>query len=309
MGGPGSYHGDKNFSAVWRGGGAIWDIPGLEKYHGQKINLTEAITREVISELERTVKQDKPFYLYMSHYAVHAPFEADRRFLPNYDDTNWNGHKKTYASMLESMDHSLGDLLDTLDRLEVADNTIVVFMSDNGSPRNNPQNLPLRGHKITGYEGGTRVPLIVHWPGKTPVNQRTDTPVIIEDIYPTFLELAGIPLEDKVDGISFVEVLTNPETNRSTRPLFWHYPNLYDSPPYSSVRLGQLKLIYWHTSEQLELFDLKEDISEKTNLAGKRPAETAQLAKLLSDHLRSTGAKMLVKKGSGEAVAMPVGEG
>ena len=80
MGGPGSYHGDKNFSAKWRGGDEIWDVPGLEKYHGQKINLTEAITREAIAEVEKSVKEKKPFYLYMSHYAVHAPFEPDRRF-------------------------------------------------------------------------------------------------------------------------------------------------------------------------------------------------------------------------------------
>ena len=141
MGGPGSFHGDKNFSAHWRQpGNHIWDIPGLEKYHGQKINLTEAITREAIAELEKSVAAKKPFYLYMSHYAVHAPFEPDRRFLPNYADKKWNKHKKVYASMLESMDRSLGDLMKTLDRLGVADNTIVVFMSDNGSPRNNPQN-------------------------------------------------------------------------------------------------------------------------------------------------------------------------
>ena len=113
----------------------------------------------------------------MSHYAVHAPFEPDRRFLPNYADKKWNKHKKVYASMLESMDRSLGDLMKTLDRLGVADNTIVVFMSDNGSPRNNPQNLPLRGHKISGYEGGTRVPLIVKWPGVSPKKKRTASPV------------------------------------------------------------------------------------------------------------------------------------
>lgn len=305
IGGPGSYHGDKNFSAAWRNGDAIWNVPGLEKYHGQKINLTEAITREAISEVEKSVKDQKPFYLYLSHYAVHAPFEPDRRFLPNYRDEKWKAHQKTYASMLESMDHSLGQMMNTLDRLKIADNTIVVFMSDNGSPGNNPQNLPLRGSKISGYEGGTRVPLIVHWPKTTPANQRTDSPVIIEDIYPTFLEMAGVELKQKIDGRSFTDILRNPSTDRSGRPLFWHYPNLYHLPPYSSVRLGNHKLIHWHLTNKLELFDLKNDLGEKNNLAAKDPDKTKELAKLLGDHLRRTKAFRLTNKNSSTPVPYP----
>ena len=305
IGGPGSYHGDKNFSAQWRKGDAIWDVPGLEKYHGQKINLTEAITREAISAVEQSVREKKPFYLYLSHYAVHAPFEPDRRFLPNYQKEKWKTHQKTYASMLESMDHSLGQMLDTLDRLKISDNTIVIFMSDNGSPGNNPQNLPLGGSKISGYEGGTRVPLIVHWPRITPTNQRTDSPIIIEDIYPTFLEMAGVELKQKIDGRSFTDILKNPATDRSKRPLFWHYPNLYHLPPYSSVRLGDHKLIHWHLTGQLELFDLKDDIGEKTNLASRQPQKVKELAKLLGNHLRSTKAFRLTRKSSNSSVPYP----
>jgi arylsulfatase A-like enzyme len=305
MGGPGSYHGDHNFSAAWRGGGHIWDIPGLEKYHGQKINLTEAITREVIAEVERTVAAKKPFYLYLSHYAVHAPFEPDRRFLPDYEDEKWNKHQKVYASMLASMDKSLGDIRATLDRLGVADNTIVVFMSDNGSPRNNPHNLPLRGHKISGYEGGSRVPMIVQWPGVTKAGGRTSAPVIIEDIFPTFLELAGVSKPPKVDGRSFTDILKTPATDRSRRPLFWHYPNLYDMPPYSAVRLGNHKLIYWHSNQKLELFNLKDDIGEKHDLAAEDPGTVKMLATLLAKHLRETKADMPILKKSGNVVPYP----
>lgn len=307
MGGPGSYHGDKNFSASWRGGGHIWDIPGLDKYHGQTINLTEALTREAIAELERTVNDgDKPFYLYMSHYTVHAPWEPDRRFIDSYKgNQRFPGQKATLASMLESMDHSLGDLLDALDRLGVADNTIVVFMSDNGSPSQCPRNLPLRGHKISGYEGGNRVPMIVHIPSVTQGTQRSDTPVIIEDVFPTFLQWAGVTDIPENDGVSFDAIVRDPLVERTQRPLFWHYPNFYDQPPFSSVRLGDLKLIYWHKDRRFELFDLRKDLSETRNLASERPDDVKRLARLLSDHLRKTNARMPVEKSTGEPVPFP----
>ncbi|MBK1828145.1 sulfatase [Haloferula rosea] len=305
MGGPGSYHGDRNFSAEWRGGGKIWDIPGLEKYHGQKINLTEAITRESIAAVEQAVADEKPFYLYLSHYAVHAPFEPDRRFIGNYADKDWPKHKKVYASMLESMDRSLGDIRATLKRLGVADQTIIVFMSDNGSPRNNPRNLPLRGHKITGWEGGTRVPLLVHWPQVTKPGTTTDTPVIIEDIFPTFLEMTGTPTPEN-DGMSFTEVLRNPSTDRSRRPLFWHSPNHYDQPPYSAVRLGDMKLIHWPAKRTVELYDLSSDLGETHDIASKNPERTQFLAKLLTDYLRDeTHALMPIDRETGKPVPYP----
>jgi arylsulfatase A-like enzyme len=305
MGGPGSYHGDKNFSAAWRDGGHIWDIPGLEKYHGQEINLTEAITREAIAEVEKTVAAKKPFFLYLSHYAVHAPFEPDRRFLSNYEATGWNDHKMTYASMLESMDHSLGDIRATLDRLGVADNTLVIFMSDNGSPRQNPRNIPLRGHKISGYEGGTRVPLIVRWPGVTSPG-RTDSSVIIEDLFPTLLDMAEVSNQPSVDGVSFADLLKrSPHIDRSRRAFFWHYPNLYDMPPYSAVRLGKFKLLYWHHNQRLELFDLAADLSEEINLVIDRPVVTKKLVAALSNHLRDTDANMLVFKETRKRVPYP----
>ncbi len=305
MGGPGSYYGDHNFSAAWRDGGTIWDVPGLEKYHGQQINLTEAITREVIIEVEKTVDAQQPFYLYMSHYAVHAPFEPDRRFLPNYENEDWDNHKKKYASMLESMDKSLGDLMRTIDRLEITDETIVVFMSDNGSPRNNPRNLPLRGHKISGYEGGNRVPLIVHWPKVTTAGTRNATPVIIEDIFPTFLQMAGIDVPNN-DGKSWVPILReNTSPPETPRELVWHYPNFYDQPPYSSLRLGDWKLIYWHVDQSLELFNLANDIGESINVAGEHPALVRDLAMRLTRQLKDKSAQFATVSATGRRVPYP----
>ena len=305
MGGPGSYYGDKNFSAVWRGGDRIWDIPGLEKYHGQTINLMEAITREAIAAVEQSVADKKPFYLYMSQYGVHAPFEPDRRFLSDYENQDWNKHKKTYASMLAGMDRSLGDLLATLDRLEIAENTVVVFMSDNGSPGVNPPNLPLRGCKISGYEGGTRVPMLVRWPGRTSGNTRTDAPIIIEDLYPTILAMAGLKPKHDIDGVSFADIVDQPNTDRSQRPLFWHYPNFYHLPPYSSVRQGNLKLIYWHANQRLELFDLETDIGEARDLSSERPEDVRRLARLLGNYLRQAGALMPTIRETGEPIPWP----
>lgn len=306
MGGPGSYHGDHNFSAAWRGGGSIWDVPGLEKYHGQEINLTEAVTREAIRAVEKAVVDKTPFYLYMSHYAVHAPFEPDRRFLPNYANENWNQHKKKYASMIESMDKSLGDLLETIDRLGVTEETIVIFMSDNGSPQNNPRNLPLRGHKISGYEGGNRVPLIINWPGVTAMGKRNATPVIIEDIFPTLLELAHLEAPD-CDGQSWVPILKdNTAPPETPRELLWHYPNFYNQPPYSSLRLGDWKLLYWHKSQSFELFNLASDIGENTNVASKYPDRLRNMATRLDRQLRDKKAQFATVKATGKPIPFPL---
>jgi arylsulfatase A-like enzyme len=306
-GGPGSYHGDKNFSAAWRQGSRIWDVPGLEKYHGQEINLTEALTREAIGALEQSVADEKPFFLYMSHYTVHAPWEADRRFIEEAKQRGLKGQQATLASMLESMDKSLGDLRAALARLDVAGNTIVVFMSDNGSPKQCPQNLPLRGHKISAYEGGARVPMIVSWPGTTKPGTRTDTPLIIEDLFPSFLDMAGVPAPDDqvIDGHSFVSTLRNPASPSRRPPLVWHYPNLYDQPPYSAIRHDDWKLIYWHGTRKLELFNLQEDIGETTDLADGNPEKCHGLARELASHLRAVGADMPVDKGTGNPVPMP----
>lgn len=308
-GGPGSYHGEHNFSAAWRNGDRIWDVPGLEAYHGQDINLTEALTREAIKHLEQAVADQQPFYLYMSHYAIHAPWEKDARFYPKYLDAGLSEFQATYASMVESMDKSLGDLMATLERLGVADHTVLLFASDNGSPKQADRNLPLRGHKLTPYEGGIRVPMMVRWPGVVTPGSVCATPVIIEDVFPTFLELAGIDPVGRtvqtIDGVSFLPLLKGDPAPRRERSLVWHFPHTYDQPPYSALRRGPWKLIYHHRDERLELFDLETDIAEEHDLAATDPAVTRNLATELGRLLKERGALMPRLLPEGRTVRYP----
>lgn len=308
-GGPGSYYGKYNFSAKWRNGDGIWDIPGLEKYHGQDIYLTEALTIEANGEIDKAVQQNVPFYLYMSHYAIHAPWEKDDRYYQKYIDAGLNEFNAAYASMIEGMDKSLGDIIRNVDRLGISDNTLIVFMSDNGQPKQATRNRPLRGHKLTPYEGGVRVPMIVKWPGEIDSGVNSKDYIIIEDIFPTFLEVAGIDFKDKViqhvDGVSFVPLINGVERVEAERPIFWHFPHTYDQPPYSSVRKGEWKLIYHHIDQRLQLFNLEKDISENHNLAKKEATKVKELAAILSDFLRETKAGMPTYNKGGKTVPYP----
>ncbi len=273
------------------------------------IYLNEALTLEANKAVDQAVADGKPFYLYMSHYAVYAPWEQDDRFLDKYTKMELKGLPAVFASMIESMDKSLGDIMTNLDRLGVADQTIVIFMSDNGCPSQLPRNLPLRGHKITPYEGGTRGPLIVKWPNVVKPATTCNDYLIIEDIFPTFLEMAGVAKVEQIggtiDGISFVPLLNQKPPADPLRPIFWHFPNTYGEPPYSSVRKGDWKLIYHHADRRLELYHLKEDIGEKQNLADSEPEKLQELADTLTDFLRSADALMPIDKTTGKIVEYP----
>ena len=309
-GGPGSYWGEKNFSAAWRSKNAadrIWDVPGLEVYHGTNTYLTKALTLEAIKALEKTVAEKKPFYLYLAHYAVHAPWEKDDRFYQPYVDAGLKPNEATLASMIEGMDKSLGDIMTTLTRLGVAANTIILFMSDNGSPSQCPPNLPLRGHKLTPYEGGSRVPLLVKWPGVTQPGTTCRRPVIVEDVFPTMLELAGASGCDQViqhvDGRSLVPLLRGGGATASDRPFVWHFPHYYSrQTPFSAIRVGDWKLIHHHADRRLELFNLTTDLSEKNDLAAAEPHRVRTLAGRLAALLKERGALMPSNKQSGEVI-------
>ena len=175
-------------------------------------------------------------------------------------------------------------------------------------PNKPPENLPLRGHKLTPYEGGIRVPMIVKWPGVTQAGSINNQYLIIEDVFPTFLEMAGLDEEAKKspDGISFNPLLTGKGVYQSDRPIYWHYPNTYDQPPYSVVRKGDWKLIYHHADRKLELFNVTNDLREEKDLLVENKSKAEQLAKLLSDHLIETGGQMPIDKVSGNPVDYPV---
>jgi len=307
-GGPGSYWGEKNFSGAWRGAPAHWDVPGLEAYHGKDIFLTEALTLEAIKAVERSVAEKRPFYLHLAHYAVHAPFEKDARFFRKYIDQGLSPSDAAFASMVEGMDKSLGDLRAALERLGVADNTVIVFLSDNGSPAETPRNLPLRGHKLTPYEGGVRIPMIVRWPGVTARGASDRAPVVIEDLFPTLLDLAGVDRArlTEIDGQSLATELRAPGTLDPARPIVWHYPNFYNGQqPFSAIRSGDWKLVYFHTDRRIELYNLASDIGETTDLASRDPARAAALARQLGGLLRARGALMPTVTKTGQPVPYP----
>jgi len=308
-GGPGSYHGEYNYSAAWRNADRIWDVPGLEKYHGTDTYLTEALTLEAGAEIDRAVADDKPFYLYMAHYAIHAPWEADSSLYDKYLTEGISKFEAVYASMIEGMDKSLGDLMARLKENGQWENTIIIFMSDNGQPSQATLNEPLRGHKLLPYEGGVRVPLIVYWPGHASKGTENSQYVIVEDLFPTILEMAGVDYSNKIsqilDGKSFVPFLEDPELRDETRPLFWHFPHTYDQFPYSTVRKGDWKLIYRHLDQRLELYNISQDLSESQNLAGEEVQIKEELASLLSDYLREVNAGMPVLTKKNKRVPYP----
>lgn len=309
-GGPGSYHGTRNFSAAFRNGGPEWDVPGLEKYHGKDINLTEALTLEATREMEKAVEEKIPFYLYMSHYAIHAPWEEDSRFLDKYKRMGLTDFEAIYASMLESMDKSLGDLMQHIRRLGIEENTIIIFMSDNGQPRQAKNSPPLRGHKITPYEGGIRVPMLVKVPGMTKAGTVCNAPVIIEDIYPTILSLASADsfaeCDDTVDGCDLSPLLKGKKVMDKNRAFFWHYPHIYDiNDPYSVIRKGDWKLIWHYADQRVELFNLKEDIGEKNNLADEEPVRAQALRKELREYLKSVNASIPISKSTNDFLGLP----
>ncbi|WP_339924843.1 sulfatase [uncultured Cyclobacterium sp.] len=320
-GGPGSYLGEKNFSANWRGGSAVWDIPGLEKFHGQQIFLTEALTLEAKNAMDTALNNNKPFFMYMSHYAVHAPIEKDQRYYQKYIDNGLDEKEASYAALIEGMDKSLGDIMDYLEEKGIADNTIILFMSDNGGlsvhsrgGAPHTHNKPLSSGKGSIHEGGIRVPMIVKWPGVTVPTSENDNYLIIEDFFPSILEMAGVEeysTVQTIDGKSFVGMLeSNPSQKSNNRPLFWHYPNEWGPKgpgigAFSAIRKGDLKLIYYHKDESFELFNIPEDLGEQNNLAAKKPGKVKELASLLTAHLKEVMAQMPIHKESGNPVAYP----
>ncbi|TMM58034.1 sulfatase [Maribacter algarum] len=318
-GAPESYLGTENFGNG-KEGKEVWAVPGLEKYHGKDIYLTEAITQEALTALDSAVTGQQPFFLYMSHYAIHTPIMEDKRYFQKYLEKGIDSTEAKYASMIEGMDKSLGDIMNYVERKNIEDNTIILFMSDNGglsaharAGEPHTHNAPLSSGKGSMREGGIREPMLVKWPEVVEKESISKRQVIIEDFYPSILEMAGIDslqTIQKIDGQSFVSVLKG-ETYNGVRPLFWHYPNEWGpSGPgigaASTVRKGDWKLIYYHADRSMELFNLKDDIGETKNLTELNPEKLKELATTLSDYLKGVNAQMPIDKETGEVVEYPI---
>jgi len=263
----------------------------------------EYLTDRIGHEAERFIEQqkDKAFFLYLPHFAVHTPIRGKQDLVQKYRAKKRAALKQTnavYAAMMESLDDSVGRIRRKLDELKLADRTVLVFASDNGGRVPTTSNHPLRVGKGSCYEGGTRVPLIVHWPGVTKPGSACDVPVISMDLFPTILEIAGFKgaAQKSLDGISLVPLLRQGgELKRDA--LFWHYPHyqhyqLGGTTPYGAIRDGDYKLIEFFDDMRIELYNLREDIGEQRNLASQMPAKTDELRARLHAWRKEVGAQM-----------------
>lgn len=318
---PRSYQGTENYGNTedkWN----HYAVQNLGEYYGTDVHLTEALTREALKTLDWPVARKQPFYLYLAHYATHTPIQPDERFVQKYRDAGMDEGQARYASMVEGVDKSLGDILDYIEEKGIADNTVIIFMTDNGGNSENKQkggvlhtqNKPLREGKASCYEGGIRVPLMFCWPGKVKAGTRCDVPVICEDLFPTILDIAGVKdyeTVQPVDGMDLVPLITKGNGVPEDRPLIFHYPHkwkghdLIDIDFLSAVVQGDSKLVYRMASGDLELYNLKEDIGEEHDIATENPEEVARLARILSDKLREWDAPMPTVAGTGKKVSMP----
>ncbi len=237
--------------------------------------------------------RDRPFFLCWWNYSVHYPFQAPQRLIEKYEARKGYGvENPTYAAMIEGMDQAVGKLLDAIDDLSLANDTLLIFTSDNGPFAANVK--PLREEKGHLYEGGIRVPLIVRWPGKIKAASRTATPAITMDLHATILEAANLTPDSSntPDGVSLSPVLFKNE-NLARDAIFFHYPNYAFHKKNrlgSAIRSGNFKLIKFYDQDSVELYDLKNDISESKDLADSMPEKTAWLKTRLENWLVETKA-------------------
>jgi arylsulfatase A-like enzyme len=280
-------------------------MPGLEQS-----DPGEYLTDRLTLEAEKFVEQnkDRPFFLYLAHYAVHIPLQAKGELIAKYRSSK-PGERQTnalYAAMIQSLDESVGRIVKKLEVLGLSEKTVVLFTSDNGglSVREGPNtpatsNAPLRAGKGYLHEGGLRVPLIVKWPGVVHGGSASRVPVISMDCFPTILAMAGIRLDHQVDGVDLVPLLKGGEIKREA--LYWHYPhyaNQVRSPgaptgggPGAAIRSGDWKLIQHFENGAHELYNLRDDIGEETNLADKMPEQVLELGRRLHEWQNSVNAQ------------------
>ena len=267
--------------------------------------LTDYLTDQALAVIDR--HQDRPFFLYFAYHTPHTPIQGRPDLVKAMSSKVRKNavHKNPeYAAMVASLDSSVGRIRQRLEQRGIADRTVVIFTSDNGGLTQRygrhdgfTDNLPLRRGKGSAYEGGVRVPTIIHWPGVTPAGSVCRVPVISMDYYPTILEIAGVSGDQQhnaqVDGRSIVALLKDPTTTME-RSLFWHYPHYHagGDSPYSAVRVGNWKLIEFHEGPELALYDLRQDPGESRNLARQMTQKTTAMHGRLQDWRRRVGAQM-----------------
>jgi len=308
LGGPGHLPTDQGF-ALNVGGSAAgspaggYFLPNRMKLPGAKRGeyLTDHLTDRALEFIE--ANQQRPFFLYQAYHSVHTPIQSKPEYKKKYAEKPvpaGSGHDNpAYAGMIQSLDEGVGRILAKLDELGIAENTVVIFFSDNGGvggygragvkASEITDNAPLRGGKGMLYEGGVRVPLVVRWPGVVEPGSTCDVPVISLDLYPTILEIAGTPgdPEQRLDGKSIVPLLKG-GSPWQREALFWHFPAYLQgrgasdrTTPAGAVRAGDFKLIEFFEDGRLELYNLAKDLGEEHNLAEELPEKTRELHGML----------------------------
>jgi len=322
---------DVNFGGSWRGAVngtyfSPYKLPDIEEGPEGEY-LTDRVTNEAVNYI-KGVDKDKPFFLFLSYYAVHSPIQAKKKIKTKYENklknlpktndskcliegdcvTRFRQNDPAYAAMVESVDQGVGKVLKQLEKMQLEDNTVVVFMSDNGGlatwVENNgtppTSNLPLRAGKGWLYEGGIREPMIVKWPGVTKPGSISDEIVISNDFYPTLLEMASLPTSSyqHTDGVSLVPLLKGQKTLQR-EAIYWHYPHFhcFGETPASAIRVGDYKLIEHYDGGKIELYNLKNDIGERDDLFLKEPLVAVELKEMLHKWLKSVDAEMPTDEG------------
>jgi len=317
IGEPGSYYGQDGYGHI--NGNEKRAVPDLEKYHGQDIFLAEALTLKAKREITSSVEIGQPFFLNLSHYAVHTPFQSDPRFANNYTLSDQSEKAQTYATLIEGIDKSLGDIVVHIENLNIGKNTIILFLGDNGSDAplvikdDYSSSKPLKGKKGNHWEGGMRVPFIASWITLDPeLLSQKQLPIkrgfiqsqqgSVLDLYPTICNIADIdiPKGTILDGYDLSAQL-NGQYNESRDELFLnHFPHSHRSNYFTSLVKSDWKIIYHYPVEgspRYELYDLKQDPFESVNLADDHPDQLKSMMIALTKELKDKNALMPEKDG------------
>jgi arylsulfatase A-like enzyme len=300
---PEHHPGKRGFDEAIESSGVHFDFKTDPKVDYEKGKyLADFLTDRAVDFIRR--HKDGPFFLYLPHFAVHAPHQAKAELIAKFKDKKSVGghHDPAYAAMIASVDESVGRIVALLDELKLADNTLLIFSSDNGGvggyqregikqEQSITDNAPLRGGKGMLYEGGVRVPFIFRWPGKIAQSTECSQPIISVDLYPTLLEISGAqpPENYPLDGISCAKVLlTGGKAPLNREAIYWHFPgylgagaNAWRTTPAGAIRSGDWRLQEYFEDGHLELYNLREDLSQTNNLVAKMPDKTQELHRKL----------------------------
>ena len=273
--------------------------------------LADFLTDRAVDFIRR--KKDGPFFLYLPHFGVHSPHHAKSDLVQRFQTkAAAGGHKNpTYAAMIASIDESVGRVMQVLDELKLAEKTVLIFTSDNGGVGGYAReglpgaggitdNAPLRHGKGSLYEGGTRVPFVVRWPGVTRPGAACDVPSIHVDLYATFLDIAGAPRPNQVlDGESLAPLWRDPAGKLKRDAIFQHFPgylgsgrDMWRTTPVSTIHAGDWKLLEFLEDGRLELYNLRDDLGERRNLAAEEPERAKAMHARLESWRKAVGAPM-----------------